>query len=119
MPMHCLGPSYVPAYMLPDGNTRSVVPYSKYVMLHDFEWDADLCVCRKCLHAVCCIHVFAKRTCSLYKLQAAMYGMSQTIPDRSIVEDLVMEYVDALYNTNYQPVASSHQVMNGQKHNKM
>lgn len=37
-------------------------------------------------------------------LQAAVYGMSQAIPDRSLVTEIVMEYVDALYNTNYKPL---------------
>ncbi|KAF6031275.1 SGPL1 [Bugula neritina] len=32
---------------------------------------------------------------------AALYGMSQTIPDRSLVGELVMEYLDALYDTSY------------------
>ncbi|XP_067928778.1 sphingosine-1-phosphate lyase 1-like [Watersipora subatra] len=32
---------------------------------------------------------------------AAMYGMSQTIPDRSLVGELVMEFLDALYDTSY------------------
>jgi len=35
---------------------------------------------------------------------AAVYGMSQAIPDRSLVTEIVMEYVDALYNTNYKPL---------------
>lgn len=36
---------------------------------------------------------------TLYMFQAAIYGMSQTIPDRSLVKELVMEYIDALYST--------------------
>ena len=40
--------------------------------------------------------------CALYS-QAAIYGMSQGIPDRSLVGEIVMEYIDALYNTNLKP----------------
>lgn len=33
-------------------------------------------------------------------LQAAMYGMAQSIPDRSIVSDVAGIFFDAYYNTD-------------------
>lgn len=33
--------------------------------------------------------------------RAAIYGMAQSIPDRSVVEDLAIAYIDACYSTRY------------------
>jgi sphinganine-1-phosphate aldolase len=36
-------------------------------------------------------------------MQAAMYGMAQSIPDRSIVSEIAAGFFDAYYNTAAKP----------------
>ena len=42
------------------------------------------------------------RTCCDFSLllQAAVYGMAQTLPDRSLVKEMANQFIDALYTTN-------------------
>lgn len=40
---------------------------------------------------------------TLLLLQSAIYGMSQSIPDRSIVNEIAWGFLDCMYNVNHEP----------------
>lgn len=56
-------------------------------------------MCIKYLHQCFnCIVLFLQK-------QAAIYGSSQTVPDRSLVGSLTGKFIDLLYETNFDDVA--------------
>ena len=45
------------------------------------------------------VHQFKNRTVSVLSRQGALYGMAQSIPDRSLVSDIAGSFFDAYYST--------------------
>lgn len=49
-------------------------------------------------------------------LQGAIYGMAQTIPDRSLVTEISRGFLDCLYSTEVGKSNTSHMNGNGKAH---
>lgn len=55
-------------------------------------------------------------TVVLFLSQGAIYGMAQSIPDRSMVTEISRGFLDCLYSTELPKLDTSHMNGNGKAH---